>query len=329
MAEENDLPINIVEDGSHTGMLPVINYDDIDCSGIKISKTDEYINNEPVYTINAIYNEDIVVSTTINKNTGKIECNIPNNESKRKVLFDRILSHVINNGAVKNGMEPLPLILCVALSVANIKDKFRIYYQAGYGNISNPDELKDDTFSKVYNGIKNCAHIINIFGEPSNKGHVDILTRSNNKDLLFDTQLDNQSCFYNPFVGPMCGVAIYDDGGRCNESNILVKKQLQGPMSCFLMCLSYIECIKTEKIPESEIEEYFKDGRGQLLVMEQAFNFVNEEQGVFKIIEDGILSSYCIDTDGVVNDESNTPNIKDTKKDLLVLETIKMLQYQT
>ena len=333
MTEENDLLVDIVESEHHTRALPVVKYDGIDCSGIKINKTDKYINNEPVYTIDAIYNEEYVIaSTTINKETGVIRSVFPvytnelelgfSGKSVASIICGKILSHhIINNGAVKNGMEPLPLILCVALSVANIKDKFRIYYQAGYGNISDPDKSKN-TFSNVYSGIENCAHIINIFGEPSNKGHVDILTKSNNKDLLFDTQLDEEYLF-NQLILPILGVTVYDNSGGfksgCDESNILVKKQLQGNNSCFLMCLSYIECIKTGKIPEDKIEEYFADGRGQLLVMEQAFNFVNEKQRVFKII-DGILSSYCIDTDGVVNDESNTPNIKDTKKDLLVLE---------
>lgn len=285
------------------------NYETLDVECFNF--TNNIVDDDFVYNVS--YGEKVICKVTINKNTGEIECNIPNDESKRKILFDKILSHAINNGAVKDGMKPLPLILCVALSVANIKDKFRIYYQAGYDT-----DAQKNTLKTMYCNINKNAHIINIFGEPSNKGHVDILTKSNNEDLLFDTQLDNQS-FYNPVVGPMCGVAIYDNEGLCNESNILVKKQLQGPMSCFLMCLSYIECIKTGKIPEDKIEEYFADGRGQLLVMEQAFNFVNEKQRVFKII-DGILSSYCIDTDGVVNDESNTPNIKDTKEDLLVLE---------
>ena len=193
-----------------------------------------------------------------------------------------------------------------------------------------------DGFKKIYDDTDSSEinYIINVLGIPGNSGHIDILTRSNNKDLLFDTQLttnDDNKIPYNEKIRPMYNVVIYKEDmvengnctfgfkDGCNESNILVKKQLQGNNSCFLMCLSYIECIKTGKIPESKIEEYFKDGMGQLLVMEQAFNFVNKKQRVFKII-DGILSSYCIDTDGVVNDESNTPNIKDTKKDLLVLE---------
>lgn len=300
MTEENDLLVDIVESEHHTRALPVVKYDGIDCSGIKISKTDKYINNEPVYTIDAIYNEDIVVSTTINENTGEIKCNIPNNESERKILFDKILSHAINNGAVKDGMEPLPLMLCLGLFVVGMENKFRIYYQAGYDT-----DAQKNTLKTMYCNINKNAHIINIFGEPSNKGHIDILTRSNNKDLLFDTQLDDQN-FYNPFVGLMCGVAIYDDNGLCNESNILVKKQLQGNNSCFLMCLSYIECIKTEKIPENKIEEYFKDGRGQLLVMEQAFNFVNEKQQVLKIIknEDSFvpIESDFINRDGEINE---------------------------
>ena len=342
MTEENDLLVDIVESEHHTRALPVVKYDGIDCSGIKINKTDKHINNEPVYTIDAIYNEDTVVSATINKNTGEIECNIPNDESERKILFDKILSHhIINNGAVKNGMEPLPLILCVALSVANIKDKFRIYYQAGYdynfdGGRPPDDYYKEmsDGFKKVYNDTDSSEinYIINVLGMPGNGGHIDILTRSNNRDLLFDTQLTNNvdKIPYNEKIRPMYDVVIYKkdmvkngdyyieilgfkDG--CDESNILVKKQLQGPMSCFLMCLSYIECIKTGKIPEDKIEEYFADGRGQLLVMEQAFNFVNKEQKVFKINDD-VLSSCYID---VVDNKSNAFKISDDKKDFVVL----------
>ena len=290
------------------------NYETLDVECFNF--TNNIVDDDFVY--NVYYDKKVICTVTINKNTGEIECNIPNNESERKILFDKILSHAINNGAVKNGMEPLSLILCVALSVANIKDKFRIYYQAGYGNISNPDELKKNTFSNVYSGIENCAHIINIFGEPSNKGHVDILTKSNNKDLLFDTQLDEKYLF-NQLTRPILGVTVYDNSGGfksgCDESNILVKKQLQGPMSCFLMCLSYIECIKTGKIPEDKIEEYFADGRGQLLVMEQAFNFVNKEQKVFKINDD-VLSSCYID---VVDNKSNAFKISDDKKDFVVL----------
>ena len=334
MTEENDLSVDIVESEHHTRALPVVKYDGIDCSGIKINKTDKYINNEPVYTIDAIYNEEYVIaSTTINKETGVIRSVFPvytnelelgfSGKSVASIICGKILSHAINNGAVKDGMEPLPLILCVALSVANIKDKFRIYYQAGYDT-----DAQKDTLETMYCNINKNAHIINIFGSLPNKGgHIDILTKYGEKDLLFDTNLTTLNHKYIPFnssIELMHNVSIYNNDGSgfkegCDISNILVEEKLQGPMSCFLMCLSYIECIKTGKIPEDKIEEYFADGRGQLLVMEQAFNFVNEKQRVFKII-DGILSSYCIDTDGVVNDESNTPNIKDTKKDLLVLE---------
>lgn len=333
MTEENDLLVDIVESEHHTRALPVINYDDIDYGGIKISKTGK--SGEPVYTINAIYNEEYVIaSTTINKETGVIRSVFPvytnelelgfSGKSVASIICGKILSHAINNGAVKDGMEPLPLILCVALSVANIKDKFRIYYQAGYDT-----DAQKDTLETMYCNINKNAHIINIFGSLPNKGgHIDILTKYGEKDLLFDTNLTTLNHEYIPFnssIELMHNVSIYNNDGSgfkegCNMSNILVKEKLQGPMSCFLMCLSYIECIKTGKIPEDKIEEYFADGRGQLLVMEQAFNFVNEKQKVFKII-DGILSSCCIDTDGAVNDGSNTPNIdKGTKKDLLVLE---------
>lgn len=321
MTEENDLLVDIVESEHHTRALPVINYDDIDYGGIKISKTDKYINNEPVYTIDAIYNEEYVIaSTTINKETGAIRSVFPvytnelelgfSGKSVASIICGKILSHAINNGAVKDGMKPLPLILCVALSVANIKDKFRIYYQAGYDT-----DAQKNTLETMYCNINENAHIINIFGSLSSEGgHIDILTKYGEKDLLFDTNLTTLNRKYIPFnlsTVLMYNVAIYNENGSdfkegCDVSNILVEEKLQGPMSCFLMCLSYIECIKTGKIPEDKIEEYFKDGKGQLLVVEQAFNFVDKNQQVLKITKNGdsfiSIKSDFINRDGEIKE---------------------------
>lgn len=231
----------------------------------------------------------VIASTIIKKETGKIVKVQPQNKDERLKIFGMVFSGNMLNFSESYGMLPLDLILCISMLYEN-NNNLRLFFQQIY-----EDRITDtDIYRKIYDSIssdtaenKTRGIVVNILGIAKEKGHVDVLVKLDNDNFrIFDTAWNSPlfDLFYD----------IADNLSRStrlcgNENKIfLIDKQcFQGPMSCFLMILSFLEvCEKNPDFLEN-IERYFKNNVGHFMILQQLLALISDDKDILNLeIED-------------------------------------------
>lgn len=246
----------------------------------------------------------------IDKKNGKIISLLPQEEKDKIKIFKILFKKNMLSFSKKDGFLPLDLILCISM-LYGTNDNLRIfsqdiYYPSGFDGVLEKDL---DIYTNIYNSItniKNGGVIVNIFGNIKNQEHINILLKINNdKFTIFDTKTPSSPVFYtfcnfvlrNLFIQEKlvdCGTKEIDILKLKKDCLLLNDKEnyFQGPKSCFLMVLSFLEICKQNKDFVCKAEEYFKNEAGLFMILQQAMAFISDDKDILNLtIKKNIFTS--------------------------------------
>lgn len=255
-------------------------------------------------------NGSVKALVEIDKKSGKIISLLPREETDRIKIFRTLFKKNMLSFSKKDGFLPLDLILCISM-LYGTNDNLRffsqdIYYPNGFDGVSKND-LR--VYTNIYNSISNLENggvIVNIFGNIENQEHINLLLKINNDNFtIFDTETPFSPVFYTFCNFVLRNLFLQEKliDRETEEVDILglkkdclllndKKNSFQGPKSCFLMVLSFLEIYKQNKDFVRRAEEYFKNEAGLFMILQQAIAFISDDKDILNLtIKKSIFSS--------------------------------------
>lgn len=249
----------------------------------------------------------------IDKKNGKIISLLPQEEKDKIKIFKILFKKNMLSFSKKDGFLPLDLILCISM-LYGTNDNLRFFFQdiycpSGFGSIS---KNNPDIYTNIYNSITNLENggvIVNILGGLETGGHINLLLKTKNDNFkIFDTASASSYVLYNFCNFILRNLFIQEKLVDCGTKEIDILKlkkdclllndkenSFQGPKSCFLMVLSFLEICKQNKDFVCKAEEYFKNEAGLFMILQQAMAFISDDKDILNLtIKKGIFSSSII-----------------------------------
>ena len=172
-----------------------------------------------------------------------------------------------------------------------------IYYPNGFDGVSEND-LR--VYTNIYNSISNLENggvIVNILGSIKTGGHINLLLKTKDDNFtIFDTETPFSPVFYTFCNFVLRNLFIQEKliDRETEEVDILglkkdclllndKKNSFQGPKSCFLMVLSFLEIYKQNKDFVRRAEEYFKNEAGLFMILQQAIAFISDDKDILNL----------------------------------------------
>ena len=255
-------------------------------------------------------NGSVKALVEIDKKSGKIISLLPREETDRIKIFRTLFKKNMLSFSKKDGFLPLDLILCISM-LYGTNDNLRffsqdIYYPNGFDGVSKND-LR--VYTNIYNSISNLENggvIVNILGSIKTGGHINLLLKTKNDNFtIFDTNSASSCVLYNFCNFILKNLFLQEKliDRETEEVDILglkkdclllndKKNSFQGPKSCFLMVLSFLEIYKQNKDFVRRTEEYFKNEAGLFMILQQAIAFISDDKDILNLtIKKSIFSS--------------------------------------
>lgn len=255
-------------------------------------------------------NGSVKALVEIDKKSGKIISLLPREETDRIKIFRTLFKKNMLSFSKKYGFLPLDLILCISMLYGtndNLRFFFQdIYYPNGFDGVSEND-LR--VYTNIYNSITNLENggvIVNILGSIKTGGHINLLLKTKDDNFtIFDTETPFSPVFYTFCNFVLRNLFIQEKliDRETEEVDILElkkdclllndkKNSFQGPKSCFLMVLSFLEIYKQNKDFVRRAEEYFKNEAGLFMILQQAIAFISDDKDILNLtIKKSIFSS--------------------------------------
>ena len=252
----------------------------------------------------------VIASVEIDKKNGKIISLLPQEEKDKIKIFKILFKKNMLSFSKKDGFLPLDLILCISM-LYGTNDNLRIFFQdiccpSGFGSIS---KNSLGVYTNIYNSITNLENggvIVNILGGLETGGHVNLLLKTKNDNFkIFDTASASSYVLYTFCNFVLRNLFIQEKLVDCGTKEIDIlklkkdclllndkKNSFQGPKSCFLMVLSFLEICKQNKDFVCKAEEYFKNEAGLFMILQQAMAFISDDKDILNLtIKKNIFTS--------------------------------------
>ncbi len=235
---------------------------------------------------------NVIASTVIEKKSGKIVKVEPQEEKNRLEIFNILFYRNMLDFSSNKGMLPLDLAICISMLYGN-DNNLRLFFQQAYVTYQPIEQQSTQSIESVfYNNIcdsvdkKEIGKIVNIIGFPNNYGHVDVLIKLSDKGFkIFDTSGPN-SLFYliedtiENLLKNKKGIEL--DKNK-NEIFIIDENGFQGPMSCFLMIISFLGVCKNNQDFLTKIDKYFENNVGHFMVLQQLLCLIDNDKDILKL----------------------------------------------